>query len=98
MDINDYQQFTRTTDKYPEGTKLLTLALGLAGEAGEVGNELKKVYRDEGGSLTRPRVVRMMDELGDCVWYVARLASELGFSMSDVLAHNVEKLQRRHGK
>lgn len=90
MTFDEYQKFTSTTAYYPEGTAIGYCALGLAGEAGEVANNVKKIIRDQ-----KDLTAAIVDELGDVLWYVARLADELGVDLSEVVDFNVEKLERR---
>lgn len=100
MKINTYQQWTRETAKYPMepvefSPSLSYLALGLAGEAGEIANKYKKVIRDNKGNITDDQEQDIISELGDVLWYVARLADELGYSLEDVARINMEKLTDR---
>ena len=79
-------------------------ALGLAGEAGEFANKVKKVLRDHEGKLTVEIVDDLLDELGDAQWYLSEAATCLNASLSTVAQHNLAKLQFRnrrdkiHGK
>ena len=69
------------------------MALGLAGEAGEVADLVKK------GILHRTNVDRpgrIMEELGDVLWYVAGLASHYGLSLDDIMEANIAKLRERY--
>ena len=70
-------------------------ALGLAGEAGEVADVVKKVvhHRHPLDGAAREKLIK---ELGDVLWYVAHAASVLGVTLDDVAAANVEKLRRRY--
>lgn len=52
-------------------------------------------YHDNGGKLQPERRRKVVDELGDVLWYVAALAAELGLSLSDVAIGNLEKLADR---
>jgi NTP pyrophosphatase (non-canonical NTP hydrolase) len=90
MSLTDYQEFTRTTAIYPRDKAIDYLILGLASEAGEVAGKRKKEIRDGGVD-----VMTLIDELGDCMWYIARLADELNFSMEEVLQRNWAKLKDR---
>ncbi|MEO1477765.1 MAG: nucleoside triphosphate pyrophosphohydrolase family protein [Bacteroidota bacterium] len=66
-------------------------ALGLAGEAGEVADLIKKqIYHQHG--LDREALKK---ELGDVLWYVAALCSDLGLSLDEVMRANIEKLNAR---
>jgi len=94
-DFNSYQRTATKTAIYPAEHKILYPALGLAGEAGEVANKVKKIYRDHDGVLTDEYREMLSAELGDCLWYVAAIASELGVSLGEVAMNNVDKLTDR---
>jgi NTP pyrophosphatase (non-canonical NTP hydrolase) len=64
---------------------LMYAGLGLSGEAGEVADEIKKIYRSA-----------IFYELGDVLWYVAAVCTELGFDMDDVAKANLRKLDKRY--
>jgi NTP pyrophosphatase (non-canonical NTP hydrolase) len=70
-------------------------ALGLAGEAGEVAEHAKKAIRDDGGVVTEERRRAMAKELGDVLWYVSQLASEVGLELEEIARANLEKLLSR---
>jgi len=70
-------------------------ALGLAGEAGEVCNKTKKILRDDGGRMTEEKRTQLIDELGDVLWYVANLATDLGVTLDEVARINLAKLNSR---
>ena len=96
MDLNAYQQSARLTARYPDvGSNPIYPTLGLAGEAGEVADKVKKVLRDRGGDFDPEVCEAIKLELGDVLWYVAQLSSELGFLLDDVAAANLEKLSSR---
>ena len=95
MELTEYQRLSRRTAGYPREQWLAYPALGLAGEAGEVANQAKKVIRDDGSELTDERRAAMSKELGDVLWYVAQLATELELDLDAVAAENLEKLASR---
>ena len=96
MDLNAYQQGARATARYPEvGSNPIYPTLGLCGEAGEVADKVKKVLRDNGGQFSPDVRQALKLELGDVLWYVAQLASELDFSLDDIAAANLAKLASR---
>lgn len=67
-------------------------ALGIAGEAGEVADYIKKVVY-HGHELSREKLA---EELGDVLWYVSYLSSIAGFSLRDVAEMNINKLRKRY--
>jgi NTP pyrophosphatase (non-canonical NTP hydrolase) len=100
MNIDDYQKWTKETASYPEAEtgsvlELMYLALGLSGEAAEVANKVKKLYRDGDSEDLR---VETCKELGDIMWYMGRLAEALGVELSDILDQNRDKLMNRKAR
>ena len=96
MNFDEYQKQSRKTALYPEVNKNLWYpALGLSGEAGEVAEKIKKLYRDDGGEITDERRAILEKELGDVLWYVAQIATELGLSLDKIAEANLEKLFSR---
>jgi NTP pyrophosphatase (non-canonical NTP hydrolase) len=95
VELSEYQRLSRSTAKYPRSEALTYPALGLAGEAGEFADHAKKVIRDDGGEVTSERREAMGKELGDVLWYVAQLASELGLGLDEIAGGNLEKLRSR---
>ena len=88
MTFEKYQQMASATAIYDEKYKIFYPALGLAGEAGEVANKVKKLMRDS-------TVYDIAGEIGDVLWYVAALCDDLGLSMEDVAVKNINKLHSR---
>lgn len=96
MDLDRYQQAARTTARYPDvGSNPIYPTLGLNGEAGEVADKVKKVIRDRHGIFDAEAREALKLELGDVLWYVAQLSSELGLPLSEVAKANLEKLASR---
>ncbi len=95
MEFAEYQELARRTAQYPREAWLAYPALGLAGEAGEVAEHAKKAIRDDAGNVSDERRAAMAKELGDVLWYVSQLASELGLALEDVARGNIEKLSSR---
>jgi NTP pyrophosphatase (non-canonical NTP hydrolase) len=89
--FDDYQEAASKTAIYPPNVKVFYPALGLAGEVGEVANKIKKHYRD----LTPLDREELAKELGDVLWYVSALASDLGVSLGYVATENLKKLNSR---
>jgi NTP pyrophosphatase (non-canonical NTP hydrolase) len=95
MQLSEYQRLSRRTAEYPRDAWLAYPSLGLAGEAGEVAEHAKKAIRDDGGTVTDERRLAIAKELGDVLWYVAQLASELGLELEEIARANLEKLNSR---
>lgn len=96
LNFDQYQKQCKKTAVYPVlGAKFVYPALGLADEAGEVVGKIKKVMRDDGGVLTEEKKIEIKKELGDVLWYLAQLSTDLGIKLSEVAKANVEKLVSR---
>lgn len=96
MHLNDYQQDSGSTARYPDrGSNLIYPTLGLAGEAGEVAEKVKKLIRDRDGLVDDNVRQDLALELGDVLWYVAQLSTELGLSLDAVAQMNLDKLKSR---
>lgn len=95
--LNEYQETTRETAQYPTvgEQRFLYPVLGLAGEVGELTNKVKKIFRDDKNQVTDERREAMIGELGDILWYTARIADELDVKLSDIASGNIEKLRDR---
>lgn len=99
-DLRAHMNRTATTAVYPFSGSgnvqgLMYIGLGIAGEAGEIANQVKKIARDDGGFVTPERRGKIEDELGDVGWYWLRFCYELGFDPYEVLARNEQKLRQR---
>jgi NTP pyrophosphatase (non-canonical NTP hydrolase) len=95
MELSEYQRLSRRTAEYPRAAWLTYPALGLTGEAGEVAEHAKKALRDDGGEISEERRSEMAKELGDVLWYVSQLASELGLELEGIAQANLDKLLSR---
>lgn len=101
MEMSDYQNRTRDTATYPDAETYTREAInytlvGLGGEVGEVLNKWKKVLR--GDLVTADALDALADELGDCLWYLARAADELGYSLETIAEMNLRKLDSRKAR
>jgi NTP pyrophosphatase (non-canonical NTP hydrolase) len=94
--FSEYQKQSRKTAMYPNaGKNFIYPTLGLSGEAGEVSEKIKKVLRDKGGIIDETTKQEIAKELGDVMWYLAQIASELGLSLEDIANGNLKKLFSR---
>src|SRR5687767_3264031 len=99
MNFQDYLSEASQTALYPRRMNNLEYpTLGLAGDAGEVANIVKKIQRDHGGVINDEIRAKLKDELGDVLWYISACADELGLTLGEIAAFNVGKLAKRHGR
>jgi NTP pyrophosphatase (non-canonical NTP hydrolase) len=99
MNFEEYQSAASHTALYPRRLANVEYpTLGLAGEAGEVANIVKKIQRDHGGVINDEIRAKLKDELGDVLWYISACADELGLTLNEIAEFNVDKLAKRHGK
>lgn len=99
MNFEDYQTEASQTALYPRRLSNLEYpTLGLAGEAGEVANIVKKIQRDQGGIINDETRSKLKDELGDVLWYISACADELGITLTEIAEFNVQKLAKRHNR
>ncbi len=98
----DYQKLAHRTEadvsdikgriKFPEGVRLLHASLGISSEAGELADALKRCFY-YGQEMDHTNVI---EELGDCLWYIALACNALGVDMSTVMKKNIAKLKARY--
>ncbi|HEX9332976.1 MAG TPA: nucleoside triphosphate pyrophosphohydrolase family protein [Anaerolineales bacterium] len=99
MNASDYQkQAARTMIDQPgfeiPGHEIMVVwnALGLAGEAGEVAELVKKgVFHRHSIDLTK-----LEKEIGDVLWYAAALCTTLDLDLGEIMQTNIEKLKVRY--
>lgn len=96
MNFEEYQNCCKNSALYKViGKSFVYPALGLGGEAGEVLEKVKKIFRDNSGEVTDQIRVELAKELGDVLWYVATLCTEFGLSLEEVAETNIAKLSSR---
>lgn len=94
MDFKTYQAEARKTAFCPPEHKISYPAMGLAGEAGELANKVKKIMR---GDKNRDELIDgIKAEMGDILWYLAALADDLDADLGEIAQGNIEKLQSRY--
>lgn len=100
--FDNYQEDAETFAIYPNA--LIYPALGLAGETGEVVEKIKKLVRDQkfpincddpSNLISEQDKQAIAAELGDTLWYLSAIASDLGLRLSDIANQNLEKLDDR---
>lgn len=99
LTFQEYQEATEATAIYPEagrGTPMALAYVGLGlGESGEVQGKIKKIIRDSDGEISNEARAAIGKELGDQLWYIGRVAAELGLSLGVIAVNNLEKLSSR---
>jgi NTP pyrophosphatase (non-canonical NTP hydrolase) len=96
MNFNDYQTKSRKTAGYPAiGHEVIYPTLGLVNEAGEVAGKIKKVFRDKDGQFSAETRDALKAELGDVLWYLAQVATELDLTLDEIAESNIAKLYDR---
>ena len=92
----DYQrQSRRTWNAIQTDHPLVYPTLGLANEAGEVAGKIKKIFRDHNGEITAADRQALKSELGDVLWYLTQICTELDLTLEEVAEANIDKLFSR---
>lgn len=90
------QTVTDSLSTLDRSSRTFYACLGLCGEAGEAAEKMKKVIRDHGGQFPSDTAKRdFLLELGDVLWYITDLATQLGVSLEDIAGMNIDKLMSR---
>lgn len=98
MNFSHYQEHAVSTAIYGSGIAVCYPTLGLTGEAGEIANKVKKIFRDNGGVVTDEKRADLKAEVGDVLWYLAALCRDLGISMQEAAVENLTKLADRKAR
>jgi NTP pyrophosphatase (non-canonical NTP hydrolase) len=85
-----YSQFVEDKMITKGRERLIENALGLTGEAGEVSEKIKKLFRDN-----RIDDDAVLKELGDVLFYTVALSNIFGGSLIKIIELNMEKLNER---
>lgn len=95
MELNEYQRQAMVTKKDWESKRaeLIDVGLGIAGEAGEVSDLIKKYH----SGVKELDIDNIKLELGDVLWYVAEACDAFDITLDDVAKANIDKLRKRHG-
>ncbi len=94
LTLDQYQAFaSRTAGAGGDGQhRLIIAALGLAGDAGEFANLVKKLTAHGHDVPTEV----LSEELGDVLWYLAEAATAINASLGELAGENVDKLRQRY--
>ena len=97
MDFKEYQE--KVEDTWISNDKdLFRIVLGICGEAGEIAEKYKKAFR--GDYIGKEDILKgaIEKEMGDVLYYIAKLANFNDIDLEDVLRKNIEKLSKRKAK
>jgi NTP pyrophosphatase (non-canonical NTP hydrolase) len=96
MTFNEYQIKARETAIFPDQeNRFIYATLAMMGEAGEVSEKVKKIWRDKGKIVSDLDREEIKKELGDVLWYMSQLALELKIDFDDIASSNINKTQSR---
>lgn len=97
MTFDEYQKKAKTTSTInPKSvTAPYYFALGLNGEAGEIAEKMKKIIRNHDNDMSQLDLDDFKKELGDVLWYVSMMSTQVGLSLEDVANTNLAKLADR---
>jgi NTP pyrophosphatase (non-canonical NTP hydrolase) len=95
MEFNEYQKRAEETAIYKPEYKVIYPVALLAEEAGEVSGEIAKMLRDNDGKMDSERRARLVKELGDALWAISAIASDLNVNLSTIAEMNIQKLEDR---
>ncbi len=101
VDFDWYQrESARTWEVIDTNHPLVYPTLGLTNEAGEFAGKVKKIFRDKQGQISDEDRAALQSELGDVLWYLTQICTQLDLSLADVAAANVTKVlsRQRRGK
>ena len=93
IDFERYQRESRKTWSLVHTDHAIVYpTLGLVNEAGEVAGKIKKIFRDKDGVISEADRAALKSELGDVLWYLTQICTELDLSLDEVAAQNLTKL------
>ena len=92
---NYQEQSRKTYNDIETNDPIVYPTLGLVNEAGEVAGKIKKIFRDKGGKVSEADKQALKAELGDVLWYLTQICTNLGLSLEDVAEANLDKLFSR---
>lgn len=91
MEMDKYQFEAQKTAQYPLEYNLYYPALGLAAEAGEIANIIKKKMRGDG----KIDEAKLVSEIGDALWYIQQIATDMHIRLDYIAQENLKKLKDR---
>jgi NTP pyrophosphatase (non-canonical NTP hydrolase) len=93
--LSDYEKFVKHTQQFPQHVAQDYLVAGLMSEAGEVAGVQKRILRQDSQYNESVAQTKMLDELGDVLWYITSLCMHHNSSLEDLIKRNTAKLAQR---
>jgi NTP pyrophosphatase (non-canonical NTP hydrolase) len=91
-----YQEQSRKTySEIATNDPIVYPTLGLVNEAGEFAGKIKKIFRDKDGVISDQDRDALKSELGDVLWYLTQICTNLGITLEEVAEANLDKLFSR---
>ena len=95
-DFNTYQTESRKTwGIIPMNHPVVYPTMGLVNEVGEIAGKIKKIFRDQDGQITEEDRQSLKKELGDVLWYLTQICTELYLTLEEVAETNITKIFSR---
>lgn len=93
MTLNEYQELARRTQNKDilKSQRRMHALHGLAAEVGEIHSIFQKLYQGH-----EYKQEKLIDEMGDVLWFLGELADSLDIKLDDVARHNIDKLIARY--
>jgi NTP pyrophosphatase (non-canonical NTP hydrolase) len=98
LTFKEYHEKALETSICPDNMNILYPLIGLTGETGEVAEKVKKIYRDKNGVFNNGDKWEIIKELGDCLWYINKMAADLGYTLNDVATAGLNKCYKRRAE
>lgn len=95
LTLNQYQLEASKNKAFPEKYAIIYPTIGVLNEAGEMAGKIKKWMR---GDTPHLNIQDLTSEMGDVLWYLSSLATDLGITLEDVARNNIEKITKRREK
>ncbi len=99
MDIKHFQTYQKESRKtwnvIPMNHPIVYPTMGLINEAGELAGKIKKIFRDKDGVIGTEDREALKGELGDVLWYLTQICTELDLTLEEVAEANLTKLFSR---
>ena len=101
MTFNEFQDECIKTSAFKDNPlfDLRYWALAIAGESGEVADEIKKSIRDENFILTPQRKELLLNEMANVLYYLSRMSTDLGVTLESLAERQIQLcLMKKNGQ